>query len=167
MKNLSLLLATVLFFSISNINAQKFKYGHIDGNAIYKKMPEVKKADTIYSAYVQQLESHIKEMQEEYNKKVAVYQKEEKTLSNLMKETKVEELKSLGERIKKFQVSAQEDAIKKQKEIYDPIRKKFNTALKAVAKKQGYRFIADRSTLLYFDDSDDATKYVESELGIR
>lgn len=167
MKNFSLLLVAVLFFSTTNTNAQKFKYGHINGNAVYKKMAEVKKADTIYSAYVKQLEDHIKSLQEEYNKKVAEYQKEEKTLSDLMKETKVDELKSLGERIQKFQVSAQEDALKKQKEIYDPIRKKFNNALKAVAKKQGYKFIADRSTLLYYDDADDATKYVESELGIR
>jgi len=65
MRKLTLLLAAVLIFSVTNLNAQKFKYGHIDGNAVYKKMPEVQKADTIYTAYVKQLEDQIKSMQEE------------------------------------------------------------------------------------------------------
>lgn len=167
MKNFTLLLSVIIMFSMSSLQAQKFKYGHIDGNAIYKKMPEVKKADTVYSAYVKQLENHIKGMQEEYQKKAKNYQANEKTLSDLMKQTQIDEIKGLGERIQKFQVSAQEDAIKKQKEIYDPIRKKFNNALKSVAKKNGYKFILDRSTLLYFDEADDVSDKVEKELGIK
>ncbi len=167
MKKQTLLLAAVLIFSASNINAQKFKYGHVDGNLVYKKMPEVQKADTIYTAYVKQLEDQIKSMQDEYNAKATDYQTNEEILSDLMKETKVDELKSLGERIQKFQVSAQEDAIKKQKEMYDPIRAKFNAALKVVAKKYGYKFIIDKNALLYFDEIDDVTKLVETELGIK
>lgn len=167
MKKLTFLLSAIILFTVTNSNAQKFKYGHINGNEAYKKMPEVKKADTVYSAYVKLLEDQIKSMQEEYNKKAKDYQANEKTLSKLMKETKVEELKSLGERIQKFQVSAQKDAIQKQKEIYDPIRRKFNDALKTVAKKYGYKFIIDKTTLLYFDDADDVTDKVEKALGIK
>ncbi len=151
MKKLSLLLATVLIFSVTNLNAQKFKYGHVDGNAVYKKMPSVQN----------------KSMQDEYNAKATDYQTNEASLSDLIKEDKVQEIKSLGERIQKFQVSAQEDAIKKQKEMYDPIRTKFNAALKTVAKKYGYKFIIDKNALLYFDDIDDVSKLVEKELGIK
>lgn len=160
------LLALVVLFSVLTINAQKFKYGHIDGNAVYKKMPEVQKADTIYTAYVKALEDQIKSMQDEYNSKAKVYQDNEATLSEILKEAKIDELKSLGERIQKFQISAQEDAIKKQNEIYEPIRKKFNEALKSVAKKYAYTFIIDKGALLYFDEGDDATGLVEKELGI-
>jgi outer membrane protein len=167
MKKLTLLTVFAMILSLGNLNAQKVKFGHINGNEVYRKMSEVKKADTIYSAYVAQLENQIKSMQEEYNKKVADYQANETTLSALMKETKLEEIKSLGERIQKFQVSAQEDAIKKQNEIYEPIRKKFNEALKNIAVKNGYRFIMDRSVLLYYDDADDVTAIVEKELGIK
>lgn len=164
MKRISLLL--VLLLSVSVLSAQKFKYGHIDGNAVYKKMPEVQKADTVYTKFVKELEDHIKKLQNEYNTKAKDYQDNETTLSNIIKETKLDELKSLGERIQKFQISAQEEAIKKQKEIYDPIRKKFNDALKAVAKKYGYTMIIDKNNLLYFDTNDDVTKLVEKELGI-
>ena len=164
MKRISLLF--VLLLSVTIISAQKFKYGHIDGNAVYKKMPAVQKADTIYSAYVKTLEDQIKSMQDEYNTKAKDYQDNEKTLSEILKETKLDELKSMGERIQKFQISAQEDALKKQNEIYAPIRKKFNDALKSVAKKNGYTLILDKSTLLYFEATDDLTKLVEKELGI-
>ncbi len=167
MKKVTLLLILSIIFSLS-IHAQKaFKYGHIDGNAVYRKMPEVQKADTVYSKYIKALEDQIKEMQDEYNKKAADYQQNETTMSDILKETKLDEIKSLGERIQKFQVSAQEDAGKKQKEMYDPAREKFNNALKSVAIKYGYKFIIDKSVLLYFDDIDDVTKLVETELGIK
>jgi len=167
MKKITLLFLITIVAALS-VNAQKaFKYGHIDGNAVYRKMPEVQKADTVYSKYIKALEDQIKAMQEEYNKKAADYQENEATMSEVLKETKLDELKSLGERIQKFQVSAQEDAIKKQKEMYDPARIKFNNALKAVATKYGYKFIIDKNALLYFDDIDDVTKLVETELGIK
>ena len=73
MKKITLLFAAIIFFSVANTNAQKFKYGHINGNEVYKKMAEVKKADTIYSAYVKQLEDQIKSMQEDYNAKEKDY----------------------------------------------------------------------------------------------
>lgn len=164
MKRISLLV--IILLAVTVLSAQKFKYGHIDGNAVYKKMPEVQKADTVYTKYVKELEGHIKKLQNEYNTKAKDYQDTESTLSDILKENKLDELKSLGERIQKFQISAQEDAIKKQKEIYDPVRKKFSDALKAVAKKYGYTMIIDRNTLLYFNDNDDVTKLVEKELGI-
>jgi len=166
MKKLTLIAIAALFAFTGTTNAQKFKYGHIDGNTVYRKMPEVQKADTVYSAYVKALEDQIKSMQEEYNEKAKYYQDNEATLSEILKETKLDELKSLGERIQKFQVSAQEDALAKQKEIYEPIRKKFDAALKTVATKYGYKFIIDRNALLYYDDADDVTKLVKTELGI-
>jgi len=157
----------ILIIAFSGVNAQKFKYGHINGQAVYKKMPETQKADTLYAHFVKQLEDHIKSMQDEYNKKVNDYKANEATLSDVLKQAQVDEINSLGERIQKFQVSAQTEANKKQKEIYEPIRKKFDDALKAVAKKYAYKFIIDNNALLYFDDADDVTKLVEKQLGIK
>ncbi len=166
MKRLSLSVL-ILIFAFTSVSAQKFKYGHIDGNAVYKKMPETQKADTVYAKFVKQLEDQIKKMQDEYNAKVKEYQENEATLSDIIKQTKVDEINSLGERIKKFQVSAQTEANKKQKELYEPVREKFNEALKVVAKKYGYKFIIDKNALLYFDDADDVTGLVEKQLGIK
>ncbi len=166
MKKLSLSVF-ILIFALTSVSAQKFKYGHIDGNAVYKKMPETQKADTVYAQFVKQLEDQIKKMQDEYNAKVKEYKDNEATLSDIIKQTKADEINSLGERIQKFQISAQKEANKKQKELYEPIRKKFNDALKAVAKKYGYKFIIDKNALLYYDDADDVTKLVEKQLGIK
>ena len=163
-----LILSTfILISAFSGVNAQKFKYGHIDGQSVYKKMPETQKADTLYSNFVKQLEDQIKKMQDDYNAKAEEYKETEATLSNIIKQTKIDEINSLGERIQKFQISAQKEAAKKQKEIYEPIRKKFNEALRVVAKKYGYKFIIDKNALLYYDDADDVTKLVEKQLGIK
>lgn len=166
MKNLTLS-TLIVILAFSGVNAQKFKYGHIDGQAVYKKMPETQKADTLYSHFVKQLEDQIKDMQDEYNAKAKEYKEKEATLSDIIKQTKADEINSLGKRIQKFQVSAQKEANEKQKELYEPIRKKFNEALKIVAKKYGYKFIIDKNALLYYDDNDDVTKLVEKQLGIK
>ncbi|NOZ36208.1 MAG: OmpH family outer membrane protein [Chlorobi bacterium] len=161
------LLTLVLVLVFSGMNAQKFKYGHIDGQAVYKMMPETQKADTLYAHFVKQLEDQIKNMQDEYNAKVKEYKANEATLSDIIKQTKADEINSLGKRIQKFQVSAQTEAGKKQKELYEPVKKKFDEALKAVAKKYGYKFIIDKNVLLYSDDADDVTKLVKTQLGIK
>ncbi|NPA68969.1 MAG: OmpH family outer membrane protein [Chlorobi bacterium] len=166
MKKLTLLLLiTVTAFTYSY--SQKFKYGHIDGNAVYGEMPEKQEADTLYAKFVKQLEDQIKNMQDEYNAKLEEYKQKEASLSDIVKQTKIDELNSLGERIQKFQVSAQTEAAKKQKELYDPVREKFGNALKKVAEKYGYRFIIDKNALLYYNDADDVTDLVKKELGIK
>ncbi len=166
MKKVSLLLF-VFVFTLSAVNAQKFKYGHIDGNSVFRKMPEAQKADSLYAQFVKQLEDHIKGMQEDYNAKLKDFREKEASLSDVLKQAQVEEINSLGERIQKFQVSAQKEAEKKQAELFNPVRSKFNEALKNIAKKHGYKFIIDKGALLYFDDSDDVTKLVEKELGVK
>jgi outer membrane protein len=166
MKKLSLSVL-IIVLAFTSINAQKFKYGHIDGNAIYRKMPETQKADTIYAQFVKQLENHIKKLQNEYDAKLKDYQANEASMSDVLKQDQIDEINSLGKRIQDFQASAQKEAVKKQKELYDPIRLKFNEALKTIAKKYGYKFIIDKNTLLYYDDADDVTKLVEAQLGVK
>ncbi len=161
------LLTLILVVAFSGMNAQKFKYGHIDGQAVYKMMPETQKADTLYAHFVKQLEDHIKSLQDEYNAKVKDYKANEATLSDILKKAQIDEINSLGKRIQKFQVSAQTEAGKKQKELFEPARKKFDEALKAVAKKYGYKFIIDKNALLYSSDADDVTKLVKTQLGIK
>ncbi len=168
MKKTGLILVAVFLISATSF-AQKFKYGHLNGDAIFRKMDEVKAADEKLKSFVAGLEEQAKSMQEEYQKKVTDYKAKEATLSEAVKTAQVEQINNLNESIQKFQVSAQEEVGKKRKELYTPIIKKFSDALKRVAKKNGYKFIIDNSkgVLLYYDEADDVTKLVEKELGIK
>ena len=66
------------------------------------------------------------------------------------------ELEDLGNRIQDFQQTAQESIQKKKEELYGPILKKAEAAIKDIAKEKGYSYIFDTSlgTVLYAQDSD-------------
>ena len=165
MKKSFLLLIGIVFITFSGINAQK--YGHINGDEVFAKMEEAKKADTELKKYVKGYEDEIKKMQDEYASKAKEYKASEKTMTDVIKKSRVDDLNALNEKLQKFQVSAQEDVIKKRTELYKPVNEKFKAALKKVAKKNGYKFIIDKRYLLYSEDGYDATKAVEKELGIK
>lgn len=167
MKNKILLTLSFMMLIISMLQAQKVKIGHVDADAVYRKMVEVKNADSLINQFSKSLQAEAKKMQDEYNGKYQEYQKNEATMEDFLKKSKMDELKSIEERFQKFQISGQEEMLKKQKELYGPINDKYKKALKAVAEKNGYKYILDEKNILYFDESDDVTKLLEQELGIK
>jgi len=159
MKRLNLLIIALLLISTSTF-AQKFKYGHLNGQTTFQKMKEVLVADTALNKYVAQFENEIKKMNEEYASKVKDYQEKEAETNDLIKKSKADQINALNEKIQKFQTAAQEEVNKKRTELYTPIVEKFNAALKTVAKKNGYTMILDNSkgVLLYFEDTNQKIK---------
>jgi outer membrane protein len=149
-------------------NAQKLKYGYINGVAVFNEIPDVKKADTLLKTFTAQFEDQIKKMSDEYDKKVKAYKENQTYTDDLIKKTQADEINDLSNKIQKFQVSAQDAVNKKRDELYQPIIAKFQNTLKKVAKDNGLRFILDsgKGLLLYSDEADDVTKLVEKELGI-
>jgi len=161
---------TALFFGLAlTVSAQKTKIGYVNGTEIFNLMPEKQKADTVLTNYVTEFENEIKKMQDEYVSKATDFKETESGMSELIKQTKTEELNTLSKRIQDFQVSAQKEIQKKQIELYTPVREKFDQALKKIASQQGYKFIIDNSQgiLLYSEESDDASPFLKKELGIK
>ena len=165
MKRFILLTVAVALLSISGVQAQK--YGHINGDEVFAKMEKAKKADAELKKYVKGYEDEIKKMQDEYAAKLKEYKEKEKTMTDVIKKSRVDDLNALNKKLQEFQVSAQNDIIKKRTELYKPVNEEFKKALKNVAKKKGYKFIIDKRYLLYSEDGYDATKAVEKELGIK
>ncbi|HRC33703.1 MAG TPA: OmpH family outer membrane protein, partial [Bacteroidia bacterium] len=79
------------------------------------------------------------------------------------------EITDLEDRIREFQQSAQENISKKKEEIYAPILKKAEEAIKGIAKEKGYTYIFDAGVgvLLYSQDSDDILPLVKAKLGLK
>ena len=84
-------------------------------------------------------------------------------------ELKQQELQDLGNRIDDFRQSAQESIQKKKEELYGPILKRAEDAIKDVAKEKGYAYIFDTSSgsFLYAQESDDITSLVKTKLAIK
>lgn len=168
MKKLFFAIATVAVCSFSSVSAQ-IKLGHINSTSLLQAMPETKVADSVLQKFGTSLQDQLKTMSGEYDRKVADYKSKEASMAEPIKETMVKDITDLEDRIREFQQSAQENIQKKKEELYQPIIKKADEAIKAVAKEKGYTYIFDSGVgvLLYANDSDDVMSMVKTKLGLK
>lgn len=164
------LIALALFVAgIMNLQAQTLKFGHINSADLIQMMPETKAADSAQAKYRKSLEDQMKTMTAEYQNKLQAYQSQGQTMQEAIKTTKEKELEDLGQRIQDFQQTAQESVQKKKEELYGPILKKAEDAIKAVAKEKAYSYIFDTSAgvVLFAQPSDDIMSVVKAKMGIK
>jgi len=105
----------------------------------------------------------------EYQTKLQTYQSKADSMPEAIKQTKEKELYDLQTRIQDFQQTAQESIQKKKEEIYGPILKKAEDAIKLLAKEKSYSYIFDTSVgaVVYAQESDDLMPVVKAKLGIK
>ena len=161
----------VLLFLISGtgLYAQNLKFGHINSQELLLAMPENDSAQAQLERFANQLQTQMEAMQNELNTKYQDYLNQQEQLTDLIRQTKEEEIQQLQERIQNFQNTAQQEMQKKQNELMTPIINKANEAIKAVARENGFIYIFDisRGTILYFSDkSQDILPLVKQKLGI-
>lgn len=164
------LIFTVIILSVAGFtNAQNIKLGHINSTQLLSLMPETKGADSTLQKFGTQLENQLKTMSAEYESKVNNYKKEEASMADPIKQLRIKEITDLEDRIQDFQQTAQQSIQKKKEELYSPIIKKADEAIKAVAKDKGYTYIFDSSVgaLLYANDSDEILGMVKAKLGLK
>jgi outer membrane protein len=168
-KFLKILFTAALVVTGSNLFAQNLKFGHINSSELIQAMPQTKQADSTLKKYGESLDSQLKGMTAEYQNKLQAYQGKRDSLPEAIKQDKEKELEGLGNRIQEFQQTAQESIQKKKEEIYGPILKKAEAAIKDIAKEKGYAYIFDTSlgTVLYAQDSDNMMAVVKAKLGIK
>ena len=108
-------------------------------------------------------------MTAEYQTKLQSYQSKADSLPDAIRATKEKELTDLGQRIQDFQQTAQESIQSKKQEIYGPILKKAEDAIKEIAKEKSYSYIFDTSlgSVIYAQESDNIMPLVKTKLGIK
>lgn len=173
-KFLKLTLAVVLMVSATAVNAQKF--GRVDLAAVVTNMTEFKEAQTNLEAYGRDLQDQLEQIQVEFNKLYADYEKNVTTYSDTVRQLKERELTELQQRFQDFQQLAQQDMSKKEAELMNPIYEKANDAIKQVSSAGGYIAIFSTTSdqpaaagLAYFDPAQltDITPEVKVVLGIQ
>lgn len=172
-KFLKLTLAVALMVSATAVNAQKF--GRVDLAAIVTNMTEYKEAAANLEAYGRDLQDQLEQIQVEFNKLYADYEKNVATYSDTVRQLKERELTELQQRFQDFQQLAQQDIAKKEAELMNPIYEKANEAVKQVSSAGGYIAIFSTTSdqpasagLAYFDPAQltDITPDVKAVLGI-
>ncbi len=145
------------------------KFGHINSTQLLSVMPETKNADSLLQKFGASLENQMKTMSAEYQSKVSDFKAKEASMAEPIHDAKMKEISDLEQRIQDFQESAQSSMQKKKEELYNPVIKKVEDAIKAVAKEKAYSYIFDTSVgaVLYAQDSDDIMPLVKTKLGMK
>ncbi len=165
LKKIALLLLLIIPMGVG---AQKF--AHFKSMDIILVMPEYTKAQTDIQALQKQYEDEIRRASDEFNKKFAEYQQEQKTLPQNIQERRQKELQEMQEKGIQFQQEAQQQLQSAYNDMMDPIYKKLEDAVTAIGTTGGYTYVFDlnRTDIPYIDESvsKDVTNDIKTKLGI-
>ncbi len=158
-----------------NVATAQQKFGHINSADLLQSMPEMKTADANFQTFAKQKQTELELMDAERTKKITLYNDKTKSLSEANKETLgkeietlVKEIQDMEKRITDTQEKSQELLTTKRTELYQPVFKKAEDAVKVVAKEKGFAYVFDVSQpgVVYFDGGEDLLAAVKTKLGI-
>lgn len=164
-------LVTVVSFAGQNLLAQNLKFGHLNRNELIQAMPEFDSARATLEKLNTELTNAGELLQVELNNKYEAYLKEGKNLTDLVRQTKEQELQDYQRRLTEFQTNAQNQIQEKQVALFTPITEKADKAIREVGKENGFIYIFDISgnQVAYFDEtkSTNVLPLAKTKLGLK
>jgi outer membrane protein len=160
--------AVMIVFMTFTISAQNF--GYCNSRALLLEMPEMAQATSELEVLAKQLQKQGEDMVSKLQAEYTVLE-QEIAAGNLSKIQQEEEAKKFQEKQQQLSLFDQEMSLqiqKKEAELLEPILKRLNDAITAVAKENQFQFIFDQGTqmLLFAEQSTDVSSMVKSKLGI-
>jgi outer membrane protein len=166
-----LLIVVLTVFAGLSIKAQVVKFAHINKSALIQAMPEYDSATAKLARTNKELTNALELMQVELNNKYDAFNKDEKNLTDVVKQVKVQELNDMQRRIQDSQSSFNQKLQDLQTSLIQPIVAKADNAIQSVGKEGGYIYVFDTSggQLLYFDEtkSTNILPQVKTKLGVK
>jgi outer membrane protein len=158
--------AITLFFGIS---ASAQKIGYISLDQVVALMPEVGKIDTLLQRFqADSLNPQYQYMVSEFQRKDSmVNTKDSVKLSPAIRNQIRQELEGMAYQLQNWQTYVQNAMQGKQNELLEPVYRKVITALKAVAKENGYAYVMNKENLIVAPDADDMLPLVAKRLNIK
>jgi len=170
MKRFIGILALIVFMASAG-QSQNMKFGHINSDELIRALPEFDTANANLEKFRQELVNALELMSVELNNKSDTFTKESKNLTDIVRQTKEQELIDMNRRIQEFQANAQEQLQNKQVELFQPIYTKVDKAIKDVGKENAFLYIFDiaKGSLLYFDEtkSTNVLALAKAKLGLK
>lgn len=170
-KNILSAFVALCLFCLANVSfAQTLKIGYTNADAILAALPEAKTIETDLKAYQAQLETQMKSMSDDFEKKFKEYQAKVDAFAPAVREAKEKELQTSRQNIQEFEQKAQQDLQKKNQALLQPVYAKIQKAIDEVAKAENYThvFSSDVSgfpILLYAAEEYDLTNKIILKLG--
>jgi outer membrane protein len=168
---IAILMSLIILVSQKAV-AQTIKFGHINSDELIQALPEFDSAQVKLEKFRKDLINALELMSVELNNKTDTYSKESKNYTDIVKQTKEQELVDMNKRIQEFQNNAQQQLQEKQAELFQPIMAKVDKAIKDVGKENGFVYIfsiGQGSSLLFFDEtkSTNIMPLAKAKLGLK
>ncbi len=155
------------FMSLSNVASAEVKIGYIDSEVLKERLPEFREAQRKLDQLRQDYENQAKDREAKLMKLQDDFRKQEL----LMSEARKAELQAdFEEKVRQLQAFTQEkfgpegELMRKNIELSEPIFKKINDAIKALADEDSYDYIFDAaapsSGLVFAQEKYDLTETV-------
>ena len=160
----------LLLFGTTFANSQSYAY--IDSDYIMSKIPEYVEAKDKLDKLAERWIKEIEDRYEAIKKKKNNFEREEILLPKEEKEKRQEEIENLEQEALELQTlhfGSEGDYFQKRQELIKPIQDRIFTALKKLAKSDGYDLIFDKanqSSLIYALSDYDISDDVLYEMGI-
>lgn len=168
MRNFSRVILFSLVLFAGGLSAQTLKFGHIDVQQLVSAMPEKEVAQKAYAKVGTDMETLLTQMQKDLSEKSKEYMAQMKTLSDVVRKVKEDEIQSLNQRIQSYQQQAQENLQKEEAKLFQPIMEKARKAISDVGKEHGLLYVFEVNGILYHSDqSIDLLPLVKTKLGIK
>jgi len=98
----TILMIVIIVLVGQSVKAQNFKFGHINSDELIQSMAEYDSAIVKLEKLRKELINYLNMMSVELNTKYDSYNKDSKNLSDIVKQTKEQELSDMNRRIQEF-----------------------------------------------------------------
>jgi outer membrane protein len=156
----------LVMFTMVAMSTQAQKFGFIDSDALLFEMPKVKQAKANLEVLQKQLQTKGQNMVTEFQTKYQQLetQKAQGTITQKNLETELKKLEKKQGEIETFEQDMVRQLQEREAKELQPILDEVTVAIKAVAKENGYQFIFEKKTLLYFEEGMDVGAMVKAKL---
>lgn len=158
-----------LVFVAAKGTGTKSKVGYINTNELWALMPEKQAADLELKKMEDQMIAYYQQEQKNFEAGVNAFVKDSADMTELVKKQTIQKLQQQQESIQTLPKAANEELMKKQEELYAPIREKMQKAIDEVANENGYDFILDSAfgNIIYVrNEGDNVISLVKVKLGL-
>ena len=161
MKNLVKAIAVV--FCLGSVMAQQ-KIGHVNSQKLLDTLPSRKAAIEQLRVFEANGVKELKEMEEDFQKQVAIYEKARPTMSPVIIKIEEEKLMKKQQSLEERQQSLNSEMQAVSQELNKPILERVQKAVEIVSDRKKLSYVIDESVTLYFKGGSDITAEVVVEL---
>lgn len=158
-----LVLVSVLMFCFSSLMAQQ-KIAHVNSQKLLDTLPSRKAAIEQLRVFEANGVEELKEMEAEFNKQVALYEKSRPTMSPVIIKIEEEKLMKKQQALEERQQSLNAEMQAVSQELNKPILERVQKAVEVVSDRKKLSYVIDESVTLYFKGGMDITSEVLVEL---